>query len=616
MASKRKRLFLAALGLALVGAIAARNAQQSQVDAPAAATRERTPPRIGERLTYAVHYEGDVELPSPTGQDDGTFAVASTFTGDVSLTFRGEHEGLWHFDWTIDSASEHTVSLGGSDASVPRAAADTTSLQRTATLVFRPDGTLVEIDFDPDAPEPFVNLTRVLAVELQLVRSPETEWTSTEPAQQGRARVQYRRSRNDSRITRARDRYESLIAFDGQFGLDEMHQDLVSETTFELGEDDRVLGLTSSEELEVTGPDGALMFAFGSTLSFELLRVDVALDRGRMRTARRIDPSSPGVDASALRAALVAQADGLTWSDVEHELKRVDNQEFGGEHAELVWRLAGLLELNPELSWALAPLFHDAEVSDTGRASIINVLAGVTHPVGQTAMLELLRSETAREATNRLALVQLASHATQPQPGTVDYAFELLESEVDPKLRAAGGVVAGALVRTMDAGGDTTLADAAYERLHSALLTAETVELRAELLRGLGNTRRDTNAAIAATFSSDPSPVVRQAAAQSLWYVHTEGASAVLGDMTRDENRHVQRAALTGIRLAPSGSRDYGDLARAITDGSLSSVNGRPALRILQQMPEGPMRDGALAALAEAARNDPGLRAAALAAMG
>lgn len=267
------------------------------------------------------------------------------------------------------------------------------------------------------------------------------------------------------------------------------------------------------------------------------------------------DPS----DRVSRDALLEARAAGMTWGRVEDDLRRYGAVGLMPEHREWLWRVTGLMKLDPEMAAALAALFHDPELGPRGRALIVDLLANVGDAPAQAALRELLGSAAVRERGEYRELAQRAILLESAELETAElFADQLLELRGDEW--GAAAVALGATSRGLEA-------DDAASVLSPLLTACErgcSDRTRQDALLGLGNAGvEETLGVVRDVLDGEHSEETRAVAVHALRHVRSDEAREVLIEQSVGSARQVRIEALRALahqELSHEQARDWVEL--------------------------------------------------------
>ncbi|MGV3622115.1 MAG: HEAT repeat domain-containing protein [Archangium sp.] len=267
------------------------------------------------------------------------------------------------------------------------------------------------------------------------------------------------------------------------------------------------------------------------------------------------------------RALLEAQTAGVTFEHVLTAFTKYDDPRAWNDRAEFVLRAVAVLQLHPERSKELVPVFQNAK-SDQMRAQVLDVLASAGHPQAQAALVDSLKTGAtdalvARQLFQRLSLVK------QPTPETLQFALEQHAAGVGED-RNARAYVLGSLAFNAR-GTSPQLSATMVDQLVDDVTQAESPKALQATLRALGNSGDARALDIAKEKSADADVTVRAAALSSLRRVTGPDVETVVRErLANERSREVQSAAFDALR------------GRALTDETLLELRGLVTQRRLQ----------------------------------
>jgi hypothetical protein len=490
-----------------------------------------------EPLTSRVNLAGELTLRCRATADGGAVLALSVLPTEEAVTALGR-----------DLLGG--VSLGGHEA----------------LLHVAPSGEIDQVLVAPGDPEAWKGIAQALAAELSLTRpAGATDWSATAHDTLGEVQMAYH-ARSAEHIDRRRASYTRLLAVpdlrDSQVRIDSRH---------EIALPGGFLGSLDEEDRVRVERAGGPALEHDGTLTLRLVRtVPDATPAAAPIALEARTPGVPVVSDDAVRALLERRADGMTGDDLLNDLY-VNARGGLHDNHRWFWRATGLLELHPELSAELVPIFTDSETSAETRRVILDLLVGAGHAEAQRALRAALGSVEARSAADYGMLVQRMSLLPAPDADSVAFVADLRaralvdgDAELARATTFALGAAAGRLAERDAA------AAAPYNRaLVDALSSAATPEERATALGALGNAGRPENESLVLRAASDDDPGVRAAAATALRKSTDGAATQALLALAADPAPAASAAALTALRGRRLDDDELGVLEAELIAGRL-----------------------------------------------
>ncbi len=558
--------------------------------APGAHTAADAPFRwafpAGERLVYRFHLTADTRA-----------------SGGLTLAGRADLQGRLRLEGVGAEGPVHRVAVRLEPTGAPRfdllgqplfpdLATARTLLAGEAVAEYAADGRLVRVLFREETTPLFQHLASALLADAQVVvpdgRDAADAWLTEEDTSLGRRRVATRLATADaSRVALARttEAYLSLTAAPSAAPSD------LTVT----GQDEVVLdrrgflrALDRSESVRHQGADGRQAFAHDGTLALHLDRVEPV--PSRRVSARDLQPLRPRRQAAAAPRAsahqlLVNRAAGLTGPQLLADLARY----AGGtapDHARWLWRATGLLRLDPSLADALADLALSGDLTSSGRALVLDLLASAGHAEAQAALRAILGADISRDDPAYLLHVQRLSLVTRPEPATVAFARETWQTADAPHVKNAAAYTLGATAGALYRAGDADAAQRELAPLLARLDDAETPAEAAELLRSLGNAGLPEHLPTLLARIDHPDPDVRAAVAAALRKLGSGEARAALRSLLGDAHPLVRRETLQSMTTAGLTAEDVEAIVAHVVLGGFEEKTFGDLLGAFATVPE------------------------------
>lgn len=573
--------------------------------------------RVGQRLSYALDYEGRELVAMPGEGDDfagGTIEVGTRIDARVVIEVLERRRDHWLLSWTIDELHDASLSMGGKSA-VAQGDGELRSMLEGHDVVVALgfDGAVRRVLLDRGDPEPFRALAKLLVAETQLVLGPpgSEAWEVREDAGLGSVTTAIEVMAvegDEARLRTQRGEYSQLLALPWVEDLGEMTQEHEHEAEVVL--EGFVRSIESSERLEVRRGERILLSS-EARLSWRWLSTEQVPRRREIDEviARREAvglgevPASPTAESEAWRS----QAGEMTWARIEARVRGFDAERLTeDDHGPFVWQATGLLTLHPELCEGMVALFEDESTTADGRLLALDLLTITGHGPAQDVLRRLLSSPraTADDEVHGLMLQRL-SRVEAPDAETARFLLERYGEVERPNEQVAATLAMGSVLRKLPEG--SVEQQVLYDRLVEDLSRAARPEDQVRMLHGLTNAGQADNVTLALEHANEEDPRVRAAAALSLTKVEGGDAAAVLGEMVGDRDTRVQTTALRAL-----GDRELDAEAReAVGDQILEGLDPRShwaAFHLVRTFPADERRRELAADLARRSGDDPRLQ--------
>lgn len=259
------------------------------------------------------------------------------------------------------------------------------------------------------------------------------------------------------------------------------------------------------------------------------------------------------------REALVQRAAGMTFAQVEADLLRYGAGGMMPHHERWLWRVSGLMRLDPSLAGHLADLALADDTPMGTRRLVLDLLAGVGHAQAQAALRRMLASEVLARDASFPRYVQRAILVRRPEPETVALVAALYQSREGHSRYASAVAWGGALGQLRR--WDPEAAAAGADAIASELRQAEDPSEQRALLMGLAASRQGGHEALIAGFAESDDPHLRRAAVGALAHVPT--GAPLLARLAGDGDHLVRGYALDVLRGHPLDDAALEALARS-----------------------------------------------------
>ena len=564
----------------------------------------------GTELTYALDWEAAEAQRLPSQRpDDAPARSRQHFTGKLVLRSYGRGAGdAFTLTARLEGLSRHELDFWGRAPLADDAAARAQLEGHAATLTVTPSGAVRSVGFAADAPDLFKHLMQTLLTEAQVPvpAAPDADgtWEAEEPSRFGLAQVHYEAVAATT-LHRERTGYRRLHALSGEPGP----HSVTSRGVAELAPAGHLTRLHEEETLAVRSAQGGAVLDATVALTLALERAG-RFDAVAQPLAASVDLRTPGqveISDSASTRLLEQRAAGMTGEMLVGDLRQMANGGLLPEHNRWLWRATGLLKLHPELARELLPLLLSPATNATGRALVLDLLAGAGTSEAQAVMREALDRPALTQDKAYPLLLQRFSLVAEPDAQSAAFLARVSEQSRDVHVQRAGAMSLGSVIGKLQD-------QPAVARSHLARLTAEASgaqdpATKATLLRAVGNAGMPESEPMLRGLATEPSPEVRAAVASALRRQPSEAATRTLVTLVQDAHPGVAETAMTslGERVLPADA--LGALTAAALAGKTPEGSERALVTLLHaQRLSGADVDAALRAV-QARTQDGDLRA-------
>lgn len=393
------------------------------------------------------------------------------------------------------------------------------------------EGRVQRVEADADAPAPIARVLETLAFALGRERG---EGPVEVPTSFGRTQAALSRVPGGFQVAHRGQDYVQLRQADRAEG---------SGTRTATIDDDGQLGRVDAEE-SLTLFEGEAERG-QRTVRIVMVRTELpdSLPRASLQGTRRPVAELRG---DAARNALEQRAGCMSVAQMLEDLRAVGPGSRLPDHDRWLWRVTGLLQLDPEAAAALADACLDGSLEGRARQIAIELLANVGDPPAEAALRRVLADARVMNADDYGRAVQRTLLLRDPEDATIamlTHQAETLEGEA----RRASFVAAGGLVGHAR-GHDRSRGDDAVRRMRQALGASTDPADRRALVMALGNAAANEaldDLVAAARDESDPG--LRLVAARALGHLESEESSGELTALVADGDPLVQRAAVDAL---------------------------------------------------------------------
>lgn len=432
----------------------------------------------------------------------------------------------------------------------------------------------------PEGAQPLlVQTLRGLGMRLQVAAAEsagEARFEVQEELPHGKAHSIYERV-GEGKWRRQRPRYDTLDVSENLRAMPKV--ELAALAEIQLGARGALERLSDTESITVLA-DEAEILRGTSTLSLE--RVDAAELLERWALAGRARALAEVHTSEALEQRVQAErTEGLTRADAVEMLRKHMNEGTLPDHRRALWRLTGLLEMEPELAKDLEGLLLEETTSSKGRALLLDVLVSVGHDEAQAAVRNGLDADVSKRDRARSAHYQRLGLIEFPNLDTLRFAqrdFDAAQASGSLDLRLLTAYTAGAVAGHARSSDDPALrsaANAVGSSISGLLAAAGTPVEQKHLIKALSNVKDDRFHAQLAGFVNSPDHGVRESTARAFREpVSALGRSQLIG-LVRDENPFVQTEAIRALEKHILVDSDWERIAQVITSGGLHVRNHR-----------------------------------------
>lgn len=432
----------------------------------------------------------------------------------------------------------------------------------------------------PEGAHPLVVQTlRGLGMRMQVAApegASEARFEAQEELPHGKAHSIYERT-GEGKWTRQRPRYDTMDVSVNLRAAPDV--ELAARADLELDAKGALVGLSDTESITVSA-EGTELLRGSSSLT--LTRLDAAELLGRAVLAGRAHAMAEVPTSDALEKRLQAErTEGLTREAALEMLTKHMNEGTLPDHRRSLWRLTGLLEMEPELAKDLEGLLLRENTSSKGRALVLDVLVSVGHDEAQAAVRNALDSEVSKKDPSRSVHYQRLGLIDFPNLDTLrfvqrDFDAAQASGSIDGRMLSAytAGAVAGHARQSTDPA-LRSAADALGTSVSGLLAAADTPVEQKHLIKALSNVKDERFHAQIAGFVSSPDHGVRESAARAFREpVSALGRSHLLG-LVRDQNPFVQTEAIRALEKHPLEDAEWDRITQVITNNGLHVRNHR-----------------------------------------
>lgn len=532
---------LALLGLAALAAVVAssrRSATSPQAEATAPAAVPEPPPSSAAVYEFHLTHDGRAEVLGGGAEAPSVWVeTVIALRGRLGMWPMPDEEGRRVVQVGLLELEEHAFEVNGQAVFPTRALVEEHLLAPRAVVVLEAGGRPVELRLPQGAEPPFERVLQLIMGELQYSLAPTEEWQAEELAAFGRAQAEYRARSSGARrtIDKVR-RYREARALAQREQLSPPEGS--SEATLEL-EGQQLVRFIGRESLGVSR-QGAQVLVW--RLELEATRVDAAAPPA-WASARFVDARRFGDVRVSERAEAQHLAQRI--QDMTPEKMAADLAAHGptGEmpdHNAWAWKVTGLLRRDPGLIATLTREFERPDYQASGRAFVVDLLAGTGTAEAQEALLGLLRARGRGSDAEWRQNLQALGRISTPTRATLDYAVEQYRSGLGID-RWAAALAVGAVVHNMTS---DPAAQAAGDLLWRDFAAASDRDARVKLLGAIGNAGLESHVGPLLALGADPDTEVRRHVAYAMRRHDTPEARALLVTLGADPKSTVAISAL------------------------------------------------------------------------
>jgi HEAT repeat protein len=539
-------------------------------------------------LSYRTKQQGNV-FPLPQGSRSPSQASGAVLAGELTLKAKLK---LRSYGTGYGPDGQHTllaVGLEQCSGALRLLGQDVWPTPNACDAHFRGHALLAEIDGRgvihrvlpaPDAPALVNDTLQTLLAELSTtVEPPARSWRATETTPHGLAVSDYSLTGewHDPvvRLQRKRARYDALNV---SAGLEAVQQQVTATQRIHLASEGHWLELMGSERVraqqggrDVLQVATELELRFQSRDAAEQNSPDLAKRKPRALADR-------GTHAQTERQMLARRTQGLTLEEAQRTLVEFGNAGQVPEHSRFLWRLTGLLKLDPKGCQKLEPLFLDRAATTQRKALLLDVLADVGHPEAQASLRRLLESEQAKTDPNYALLLQRLSFVKHPEPESVRWVearYDRGAQQGDWNERHASAYTLGSLAEELAKSGRTSEVSRINATLRRNLSQAGSARETAHALNALGATGNPDNLRIILDQTTSSHGAVRAAAVFALDRLDSPEAGHALVELVSDPLVAVQSRALRGLEARRLSNAELYGIAEDVRAGALHRQNVR-----------------------------------------
>jgi hypothetical protein len=560
----------------------------------------------GHRYVYALQMSGEQTLDSTllAGASSGNSALAYTGRWIVRPTVSASG-ALWLAVTFAEVEHAGLTVLGEAE------------LSQTDAVRSQLEGQLAWIELDsrgafvgvpPEATHLAQHFASYLARELRLELPPEGAERAeiVEDAEVGRVsgRVEFLGERDSGfAFRRVRDGLMQMRVFGGEPAPGGSNT-LQSQLDALLQRDGTLQQLESRETVKVVEASGKALFAGASTLGLRLLAVELDPAHASLQAPARSQALGVvAVSAAADRRALEQRVGAHDMEAVRKGLSAFVGNAEGPVFRKWLWQTVGLLKLRPELCAELVAIVTQEESGAAARALTADLLAAAGHSHAQAALRQLLISAAAKRDGEAAATMmhQRLAFVAFPDADTAQYA-EAVWKDAAGSLQKAAAQTLGSVASGVALRGDRQEASRLVGALAAQLTESADPELRASLIRGLGNAGAVSPEEEIATWSHDDAVSVRLAVASALRNPQSDEAKATLVELVADASAAVAGEALRSLGPAALSAVQVEAVTEALEAGLVSPTQ---LLHVISFVETHVQRPEARAAIAEAYLHSP-----------
>ncbi|WP_240357048.1 MULTISPECIES: HEAT repeat domain-containing protein [Myxococcus] len=559
----------------------------------------------GTQFVYTVSTEQRLSFGQPARNAPPT--VRMGLTGELSLGVVGVHGDQVDLQVLVRAGSITFESEGQDSLDDKRRPEMLGHLQQPFYVTLNAQGAALVTYFELGVNPVAQNFLRSLVASTQFVMpdAPQDTWQAQELDVTGQYVADYQGSAGQPYV-KSKARYLRLASPEGLRAIAASVQVATrSRTTIILGDELWPKSLEGQERLELNSNDGAPPIL--GEVQVSLLRTSVRrvptligmLDARRKHLGKASLATQVFAPADP-REELRRQVAGARLEDLAGKLRQLPREEGanGQATAQLMARLKALFQLEPASALAVPGQLRGEEDRNT-YSSMLGALSAASTPEAVRALGQVASDGTLALPVRVDATAALGA-AEAPTAEGID-ALRALSGSTQQELRGTATLALGNATRNALAQGGAQ-GESLMRELMRSVATAQTPQARALQLRALANTADVRVLPTLQEALRDPSPIVREAAAEALRLIPGPDAdrmvsAVMLGDMAPE----VRRAAIfaTSFRaLAPQ----IPALAQVIRQDAVEAVRIEAVRLLGTNLRNAP---GVAEILAWAGQNDP-----------
>ncbi|MFY2561876.1 HEAT repeat domain-containing protein [Corallococcus terminator] len=516
---------------------------------PATTDRWRRAWVPGTQFVYTVSAEQRLSFGQPVRNAPPT--VRMGLTGELSLGVVGVHGDQVDLQVLVRAGSITFESEGKDSLDEKRRPEMLGHLQQPFYVTLNAQGAALVTYFELGVNPVAQNFLRSLVASTQFVMpdSPQGTWQAQELDVTGQYVANYQGSAGQPYV-KSKVRYLRLSSPEGLRAIASTVQVATrSRTAITLGDELWPKSLEGQERLELNSNDGAPPILGEGQVS--LLRTSVRhvptligmLDARRKHLGKTslatqvFAPTDP-------RDELRRQVAGAGLEDLAGKLRQLPRDEgaSGQATAQLMARLKALFQLEPASALAVPGQLRGEEDRNT-YSSMLGALSAASTPEAVRALGQVASDGTMALPVRVDATAALGA-AEAPTAEGIE-ALRALSGSTQQELRGTATLALGNATRNALAQEGGALGESLMAELMRGVATAPTPQARALQLRALANT---ADARVLPTLQDalrDPSPIVREAAAEALRLIPGPDADRMVSAvMVGDAAPEVRRAAI------------------------------------------------------------------------